>query len=211
MAEAKQRSRLLSARDAFVEKLAKETSACVLSYVRQKEKEYPALLKSLIKQAVLRLAGEQQCEVRCRAQDLAAAQAAVQSVVHDLQAGGKGQLQVTVVADSALASSAGGVVVTALGGRIKCNNTYEARTAAVLHDLTPVIRDVLFPSARADIKTKPPVYFPHMHQHSAPPAPAAAAPAKAAAAAAPAPAAPVLAGGGATATGESADPFAFNN
>ena len=66
-------------------------------------------------------------------------------------------------------------------------------------DLTPVVRDLVFPSARAETRVKPAVHFPHAHADlAAPPAPAAHA-------APPAPAAPAAQGAGA----KPADPFAF--
>lgn len=100
----------------------------------------------------------------------------------------------TVSADPKLGTSAGGVVLTAFDGKIRCVNTLEERLGTALVDLTPVVRDLLFPSARAgasfalahvpwgcrradaahllptalppppfaaEVRTKPPVNFPH--------------------------------------------------
>ena len=95
----------------------------------------------------------------------------------------------TVSPDPKLGTSAGGVVLTAFDGKIRCVNTLEERLGTALVDLTPVVRDLLFPSARAgasfaahtsrggsrlhllltplpppfaaEVRTKPPVNFPH--------------------------------------------------
>ena len=206
MAEARQRSRLLAAREQYVDKLSKEAAARLRAAIAGDKARYPALLMGLIKQAMARLTGEQACEVRCRPADLELARQATAAAAEKIKAAGGPALATTVTADAALADSMGGVIVTAMAGRIRCNNTLEARLETVLHDLTPVVRDTLFPSARAEVKTKPAVYFPHQQAHGtaaphqpqccvpdAPAAavatPAAAAPAAAAPAAAPAAAA----------------------
>lgn len=191
MAEAKQRSRLLAARHKFLDRLAKETEARLRASMASAPQAYHGLLKGLIKQAIQRLDGEQVVEVHARPADLAVAKAATQVAVGEVMAAAKAagktlNITATTVADSALAECAGGVVVTALNGRIRCNNTLEDRLKLVLHDLTPVIRDLLFPSAKAAVKTKPAIYFPHQVAHAAPPATATAAHHAPAAAAAPA-------------------------
>ena len=179
MAEARQRSRLLAARQLFVEKLAKEAAAKLRAAIAGDAARYPSLLMGLIKQAMARLTGEQACEVRCRPQDLEVARQATAAAADKIKGAGGPALATTVTADAALKDSMGGVIVTAMGGRIRCNNTLEARLETVFHDLTPVVRDTLFPSARAPVKAKPAVYFPHQHAHgtpaaAAPPQPAAA-------------------------------------
>jgi vacuolar-type H+-ATPase subunit E/Vma4 len=190
MAEARQRSRLLAARELYVDKLAKEAAARLRTAIQGDKARYPALLMGLIKQAMARLTGEQACEVRCRPADLELARQATAAAAEKIKAAGGPALATTVTADAALADSMGGVIVTAMAGRIRCNNTLEARLETVLHDLTPVVRDTLFPSARAEVKTKPAVYFPHQQAHGtaapAPHQPAAAAVGGGGAAAAPA-------------------------
>jgi len=115
--------------------------------------------------------------------DLAVAKAATTVAVGEASAGAKAagkvlNITATIIPDSSLEKSIGGVVVTAMNGRIRCSNTLEDRLNLVLHDLTPVIRDLLFPSAKAAEKAKPAVYFPHKVTHApsttshAPPPPA---------------------------------------
>jgi vacuolar-type H+-ATPase subunit E/Vma4 len=225
MAEAKQRSRLLAARQQYVDKLAADAKARLSTIAQTSAAAYNVLLKGLIKQAMQRLSGEQSVEVHARPQDVAvatkAAAVAASEVGAEAKAAGRAlAVTASVVADPALAGSAGGVVVHALGGRIKCNNTLEARLGLVLTDLLPVIRDGLFPSARAAEVVKPPVHFAHAAAaHAAPPPPAAAAAAAAAAppaaprppppAAAAAPASPPAAEAAPASASGAADPFAF--
>ena len=98
--------------------------------------------------------GESSIEVHARPIDVTlvsrASQVAVAEIASDAKALGEERVvTVTTAADPSLANTAGGVIVWAQGGRIKCNNTLEARLNLVTSDLTPVIRDALFPSARS--------------------------------------------------------------
>ena len=195
MDESKQRSRLLAARDEFMQKLAAEAQSRLATTSGANAASYAKLLKDLIKQSLVRLDGESKCEVHCRPQDLNVAKTAATSAVSELSSTRK--VEVGVVADNALANSSGGVVVWANNGRIKCNNTLEDRLSLVMADLTPVVRDLVFPSARAEVRTKPPVHFAHGGPAPAPvPAPTHATSAAAA-------------HSGASAQPKAADPFAF--
>ena len=51
----------------------------------------------------------------------------------------------------------GGVKVSTNGGRIVSDNTLDSRLEAAMHDLQPVVRHVLFPSCRAEVREKPKV------------------------------------------------------
>jgi vacuolar-type H+-ATPase subunit E/Vma4 len=189
MEERLQRGRLLAARDEFMQKLAGEAKGRLTASAGSNAGAYSGLLKGLIKQGIARLAGEPAVEVRCRPQDLAlvqklAPQAAAEVIADAKAAGEERSVTVTVAASPALATSAGGVALAAKGGTIRCDNTLEARLGLALGDLTPVVRDLLFPSARSEVRTKPAVVpNPHstLHHHKAAPEPAAAAPGKAAA------------------------------
>ncbi len=192
MDESRQRSRLLSARDEFIQRLGGDAKARLSTVAASNAAAYATLLKDLVKQSLIRLEGEPAAEVHCRPQDLAAAQKAASTAAAEVKAETGRAVAVSAVADAALGGSSGGVVVWANGGRIKCNNTLEDRLGLVMADLTPVVRDLLFPSARAEVRTKPPVYFAHLAHVSKPkPAPAPA----------PAPAAKPAAGGTAAAGG----------
>ena len=169
MDEQRQRSRLLAARDDFLQKLNAEAKARLASVAATSASSYAKLLKDLVKQALVRLDGEAKAEVHCRPQDLAVAQKAAQQAAQELAAETQRSVAVSCVADAALGGSSGGVVVWANNGRIKCNNTLEDRLALVMADLTPVVRDLVFPSARAEVRVKPPVHFAHAGAAALPP------------------------------------------
>ena len=167
MEERVQRSRLLAARDEFVQRLGAEAKARLVSAATANAPAYSALLKGLIKQGIVRLAGENVVEVRARPQDLAAVQkaaplAAAEVAAEARAAGTERSVAVTVVPWPQLGASAGGVQLAARGGTIRCDDSLEERLTLVLADLTPVVRDLLFPSARAEVRVKPPVIInPH--------------------------------------------------
>jgi hypothetical protein len=76
--------------------------------------------------------------------------AVLQEVAAEASARGEERVvTITTDVDPELGTSAGGVVLTAFGGKIRCCNTLEERLSMCLVDLTPVVRDLLFPSARA--------------------------------------------------------------
>lgn len=206
MEERVQRSRMLAARDEFLGRMAGEARARLTTAASVNATAYAGMVKGLIKQGVGRLAGEAAVEVRCRPQDLSvvtkvAPVAAAELAAEAKAAGEERAVSISVVADPALSSSSGGVTLAAKSGTIRCDNTLEARLELALADLTPVVRDLLFPSARAEVRVKPPVVIAaHAMSNLSKPKPAAAAPA-AHAKAAPAKAAAATPAGG--------DPFAF--
>ncbi len=206
MEEQRQRARLLEAREGFIQKLSGEAKTRLAAVAGTNQAAYNNLLKGLIKQGVSRLEGENVVQVHARPQDLAVAQkaaaAASQEVVAEAKASGVDrQISITVIADPALAGSAGGITLSAQKGRITCDNTLEARLTLAAADLTPIIRDLLFVSARAEVRTKPPVLDIHGNPYGSAHAPAPAPAPKPAAVHAPAPA-PVAA---------AADPFAASS
>lgn len=162
MEERLQRSRLLSSRDEFIQKLAVESSSRLAAAAGSNAAAYSTLLAGLIKQGIARLEGETSVEVKCRPQDVALVQKLAPVAAAEVAAAAGHAVAVTVAADAKLASSTGGVTLSAKKGTIRCDNTLEARLGLALADLTPSIRDVLFPSARAEVRVKPAVVInPH--------------------------------------------------
>jgi vacuolar-type H+-ATPase subunit E/Vma4 len=176
--ERKQRSRLLAARDTYIQKLNEEAKGKLSGVATANPTAYSNLLKGLIKQGMARLTGDTKVEVRCRPQDAEKVRQltplAVAELLAELKAAGEERvLTATVVSDQTLGTSAGGVILSALDGKIKCNNMLEERLKLAMQDLQPVIRDLLFPSARAEVRIKPAINI-HVHApvSSKPPAPA---------------------------------------
>ena len=138
MEERLQRSRLLAARDQFVQKLAGEVSGRLTGAAEGSAAEsYRELLSGLIRQGIMRLAGETAVEVACRPQDAslvsALAPAAAAAAVAAAAAAGEPRqpVAVSVVSLPALARCAGGVRLSAKNGTIRCDNTLEARLSQV--------------------------------------------------------------------------------
>lgn len=167
VAEQQQRSRLLNARDEYIQSLGKEATARIASVAASNAEAYASLMSGLIKQSIVRLEYEPKISLHVRPQDVDLVKKLVPGIVSDVAAvtkasGNEIKVELDVVSDESLASSAGGLIAYALNGRIKCTNTLEDRLRLALYDLTPTIRDVLFPSARAEIRSKPEIYYPHM-------------------------------------------------
>mmetsp|Transcript_17810 Transcript_17810/g.55825 ORF Transcript_17810/g.55825 Transcript_17810/m.55825 type:complete len:227 (-) Transcript_17810:155-835(-) len=116
---------------------------------------YPDLVKNLIVQGLVKIE-ENDVVVLCRSADLPV----VQSVLPDAvklykdtllrETGFKVEPNVTVNTQQAKMLSdqqyCGGVVLTALHGRIVCDNTLDARVQLVYDELLPAIRDQLWPT-----------------------------------------------------------------
>lgn len=221
MEERRQRSRLLVARDEYMQRLSQEAKARLVTAASSNATAYSNLLKGLIKQGLSRLEGESKVEIRCRPQDLAVVQKAGPLAAQEFSAeaakadANAKTVTVTVVADQALGNSAGGVTLSGANGRIRCSNTLEDRLGLVLQDLQPVVRDLLFPSARAEVRTKPAITEMHGSSEALPVgraaelANAAAARAEAAAKAAAAQSQQHASNAFAAAAPGSSDPFAF--
>lgn len=220
MEERRQRSRLLVARDEYMQRLSQEAKARLVTAASSNATAYSNLLKGLIIQGLSRLEGEDKVEIKCRPQDIAVVQKAGPAAAQEYSAEiaksnpNAKPITVTVVAEQSLGNSAGGVLLSGANGRIRCSNTLEDRLGLVMQDLQPVVRDLLFPSARAEIRTKPAITEVHHIEIMAPGAAAAmannaAARAEAAAKVAAAQSQQQASNAFAATTAGSNDPFAF--
>ncbi|KAJ8605952.1 hypothetical protein CTAYLR_010800 [Chrysophaeum taylorii] len=115
---------------------------------------YPELLKKLIVQGLIKIE-EKEVTVLCRSQDVPEAQKAAPHAVQEYkdimmkETGLNVDPVVTVnTAPNKMLSDAkycGGVVLTALHGRLVCDNTLDARVQLVYDELLPSIREQLWP------------------------------------------------------------------
>lgn len=151
---------------------AKEALAAVPS-----KPSYGNLLQSLITEAVLYLK-ESNITVQCRKQDVALVQAALapatsayaqliskqaaaQAAAAAAAGGGAGNLDIPTSVNISLHSThlgdkaAGGVIVYALGDRLKVDNTLEARLDLAFEAFLPSIRSRLFGSEKPRPPPKP--------------------------------------------------------
>lgn len=114
---------------------------------------YPDLVKKLIVQGLIKIE-EMEAHVLCRAKDLSVVQSVLNDAVAEYKAavlsetGSKVDPKVTVnTHEKKMLSESqycGGVIVTALHGRIVCDNTLDARVQLVYEELLPQIREQLW-------------------------------------------------------------------
>mmetsp|Transcript_27211 Transcript_27211/g.35682 ORF Transcript_27211/g.35682 Transcript_27211/m.35682 type:complete len:222 (-) Transcript_27211:232-897(-) len=117
-------------------------------------KHYESLLKNLIVQSLIKIE-EEKVTLLVRKRDVAAAKkclnAAVAEYTSILEAAGLSATpDVEVNENESLmlpVSSSGGIIATARNGRIKLDNSLEARLELVYQELLPQVRAMLFPSA----------------------------------------------------------------
>lgn len=114
---------------------------------------YPQLLQKLIVQGLIKIE-EMDVIVHCREEDVATTNSVLKAAVNEYveimerESGIKLSPNVTLNKDPAKnvpASSFGGVTLTALNGKIVCDNTMAARLELVYEELLPSIRAILFP------------------------------------------------------------------
>jgi V-type H+-transporting ATPase subunit E len=114
---------------------------------------YPQLLQKLIVQGLIKIE-ENEVTVYCRGEDVKTIQGILPAAVKEYVDLMKRESSVTLVpvvtlntnrAADLQESSYGGVLLTALRGQIKCDNTMSSRLHLVYEQLLPAIRAILFP------------------------------------------------------------------
>mmetsp|Transcript_186 Transcript_186/g.375 ORF Transcript_186/g.375 Transcript_186/m.375 type:complete len:222 (-) Transcript_186:139-804(-) len=117
---------------------------------------YPQLLQKLIVQCLIKIE-ENDTEIYCRKEDAATVEKVLPDAVKEYIEIMKRESGITLSpnvtmnanADKDLPESThGGIVMTALNGKIVCNNTMSARLELVYEELLPSIRAILFPDSQ---------------------------------------------------------------
>ena len=145
------RVKKMKIRDELLQSLLKEAGAkCA---VVAKGQNYPQLLQKLIVQGLIKIE-ENEVVIFCKKEDTATVKkilpAAVQEYVDILKRESGVTLKPVVTLNEDRAkdlsdNSYGGVLLTALGGKIVCDNTMASRLNLVYEELLPSIRAILFP------------------------------------------------------------------
>lgn len=145
------RVKKMKVRDDLLQTLVKEAaSKCA---VVAKGQNYPQLLQKLIVQGLIKIE-ENEAVIYTRAPDVAVVQKILPAAVAEYaelmqrESGVALKPLVTVNADRAKdlpEDTCGGVVLTALAGHIRCDNTLQSRLKLVYEELLPAIRAILFP------------------------------------------------------------------
>jgi V-type H+-transporting ATPase subunit E len=147
------RVKKMKIRDDLLQKLVADAGAKCAVVARGQN--YPQLLQKLIVQGLIKIE-EMEVTVFCRNEDISTIEkildAAVQEYVEIMKRESGVTLEPKVVMNEnrnrdLTANSYGGIVLTALNGKIVCDNTMASRLNLVYEELLPSIRAILFPDA----------------------------------------------------------------
>lgn len=142
---------ILKAREDSLQRIL-STAQSKIAEMGQPSAEYNKLLERLIVQALVKLS-EVNVRIVCRKEDIAVVQESLARCVEEAST----FLKKTIVAEvesnfhlpppytpGSLDFCNGGVIVSAMSGRIICTNTLDARLALAYEGLLPQIRSILF-------------------------------------------------------------------
>eukprot|EP00033_Pygsuia_biforma_P000396 GCRY01000473.1.p1 GENE.GCRY01000473.1~~GCRY01000473.1.p1 ORF type:complete len:220 (+),score=49.85 GCRY01000473.1:159-818(+) len=142
------RLKILEEEERLLRKVFKETSKQLQTV--SESAEYDELLVGLIVQGLEKI-DEKEIEIQCRECDKAKVEKALLKATAQFK---KNHFDVSATISSNYLppppskqnkhGCAGGVILSALRGGIKCNNTLEARFAIACHDLLPQVKNTLF-------------------------------------------------------------------
>uniref|UniRef100_A0A0K0FH20 V-type proton ATPase subunit E 2 (inferred by orthology to a human protein) n=1 Tax=Strongyloides venezuelensis TaxID=75913 RepID=A0A0K0FH20_STRVS len=105
--------------------------------------KYPEILSGLIKQALYQML-ESEVELKCRKQDVPLIGEILPKALDELERVWGDRTKVLISSDYLPENSAGGVELTAKGGKIKVTSTLESRLDLIAKQITPQIRTALF-------------------------------------------------------------------
>uniref|UniRef100_A0A8C7QYM3 ATPase H+ transporting V1 subunit E1a n=1 Tax=Oncorhynchus mykiss TaxID=8022 RepID=A0A8C7QYM3_ONCMY len=142
------RLKVLKARDDMISDLLTEARQR-LANIAKDPARYPALLEGLVLQVVFLCGFYQLLEpkviIRCRQQDIAMVQAAVQKNIPIYKAAVKSKIEVGIDQDRHLSPDiSGGIEMYNANGKIKVANTLESRLDLMAQQMMPEVRTALF-------------------------------------------------------------------
>lgn len=145
------RVKKMKIRDELLKSLIAEAGAKCAVVTRGNN--YPQLLQKLIVQGLIKIE-ENEVTIYCRGEDVKMVSSVVNAAVKEYVAIMKRESTVTLKpvvtvntdrSKDLPESSFGGVLLTALNGKIVCDNTLNSRLNLVYEELLPSIRAILFP------------------------------------------------------------------
>ena len=143
----KSRLKVLQQREETLNKLHQEAKAR-LGQTQGKPDVYKGLVQGLLTQAVFQLI-EQDITIICRKKDVALVESLIPVVAAEVATKSKIKPNLKISQSQSLDdNSAGGIIATALDGRILCNNTLEGRLELAREKLMPAVRMVMFGPAQ---------------------------------------------------------------
>ncbi|KAI9495275.1 ATP synthase subunit [Zychaea mexicana] len=138
----KARLRVLQERQQILDSLFEDTHNNIQT-ISSDEERYTELMEGLILQGLYTMM-EPDVTIRCREADAEIAQFVSERASQKFQETVKQQSNLTVSDDYLPASSAGGVILSGLQGKIVVDNTLEARLEVIKEEMLPQIRYTLF-------------------------------------------------------------------
>lgn len=136
------RLKVLKARDDHVENVIEEGKG-KLSDISKDTAKYPQILQGLIAQGICQLL-ETHIVVRCRQADKSIVESAIPKAIASVKDQVKKEINLKIDESFLPANSSGGVELYAQKGKIKVDNTLEARLRLVSQAMMPQIRTALF-------------------------------------------------------------------
>lgn len=150
------RVKKMKLRDELLHTLLEEAKAkCAV--VAKGQQNYPQLIQKLIVQGLVKVE-ENSVKIYCRKQDVSTVNKVLAPAIQEYVELMKRESGVTLKPDVTLNAdeskhladeSYGGILLTALDGKIKCDNTMSSRLELVYEELLPSIRAILFPELAA--------------------------------------------------------------
>ena len=148
------RVKKMKLRDDLLKTLVSEAGAKCAVVARGSN--YPQLLQKLIVQCLIKIE-ENDTEIYCRKEDFDTVKKALPKAVEEYVEIMKRESGITLSPNVTMSTNAdkdlvesthGGILMTALNGKIVCDNTMSARLELVYDDLLPSIRAILFPETQ---------------------------------------------------------------
>mmetsp|Transcript_24704 Transcript_24704/g.40886 ORF Transcript_24704/g.40886 Transcript_24704/m.40886 type:complete len:222 (-) Transcript_24704:117-782(-) len=145
------RVKKMQLRDELLNTLVSEAGAKCAVVARGQN--YPQLLQKLIVQALIKIE-ENEVTVYCRKDDVKMVESVLPAAIKEYVEIIERESTVKLVPDVTLNKEAkkmlnettyGGIMLTAINGKIVCDNTMASRLKLVYHELLPSIRAILFP------------------------------------------------------------------
>jgi len=122
------------------------------SNVTKNSGKYKDFLKQAMIQAFLLIWDEDEVMVSCRKQDQSTVKGLMQSALDEVKSRAKKEcntnLKMQATFNSKPIKCSGGVVVSARGGKVVCDNTLDARLNIVMRTELPMVRERLFGKGR---------------------------------------------------------------
>ncbi|KAI8882959.1 ATP synthase subunit [Backusella circina FSU 941] len=138
----KARLRILQERQQVLDDLF-ETTDSRIHEVSKNRDQYSTLIQGLVLQGAYSLM-DKEMTIKCRKQDVDVVNSVLEAVVDQYEGGLKSRPTFTVSDDYLPKSSAGGVIMTGLNGKITVDNTLGARLEIAKEEMLPQIRVALF-------------------------------------------------------------------